>query len=512
LITRGAIESARAGRLALRCLVLLATAGGGTNSFSAESDTAADAPAVTDTAAAASTELTMIDAIDRALSHNFALLAGAQDVVIGAADVGLARSELLPHVDASLHGSEIDSDRAVAAIGQAPEYQSFASVSLRQRLYSDKALSAYDVQRMLEASRVKDQEARVLDTILATAVAYLNLLRAEALLEVDRKNLNVTEANYQRASSRLELGVGTRSEIYRWETARANAQSNVVTAEATAHQARIVLNRTMSEPLGNQYSTETPSLDAAYFMVSSPEIRAELRRPGSRVLLRRYFLDETLRGAPEIKAMQQRIDAQGRRLTTAKRAFYLPELSAQAGLDQELGRGGQGTEQADFSKLFPGAPGGVTDKTNWIVGVEARLPLYQGGARSADRDRAQAELDQEQLRYDDLVLSLQSGVLQQTLSTEARFDRIGYSNTAATAGHNNLELVTEAYERGVMTVTDLVDAQFSAFNADQEAANAVYDFLIDYLRLQRYTGRFDIVATDAERAAMKERLQAALVR
>ena len=61
-----------------------------------------------------------------------------------------------------------------------------------------------------------------------------------------------------------------------------------------------------------------------------------------------------------------------------------------------------------------------------------------------------------------------------------------------------------------MTVTDLVDAQFSAFNADQEAANAVYDFLIDYLRLQRYTGRFDIVATDAERAEMKERLRAAL--
>lgn len=461
---------------------------------------------------AASDELTMIQAIDRALQHNFALLAGAQDVAIGSADVGIARSELLPQVDASVHGSEIDSDRAVAAFGQAPQYQSFASLSLRQRLYSDKANSAYQVQKLLQAARVQDQEARVLDTILATAVAYLDLLRAEALLEVDRKNLTVTESNYQRASSRLELGVGTRSEIYRWETARANAQSSVVTAQATANQARIVLNRTMNEPLGNQYSTETPSLDAAYFMVSSPEIRAELRKPGSRVLLRKYFVDETLSGSPEIKSMQQQLAAQDRRLTTTKRAFYVPEFSAQAGVDQELGRGGDGTDQVDFSKLFPGAPGGVADKTNWIVGVEARLPVYQGGARTAERNRAQAQLDQDQLRYDDLVQNLQSGVLQQTLSTEARFDRIGYSNTAATAGHNNLELVTEAYERGVMTVTDLVDAQFSAFNADQEAANAVYDFLIDYLRLQRYTGRFDIVATDAERADMKERLRAALAR
>ena len=496
------------------CFIAIAAIIMSASAACAESNPAADAPSSATAAAevAASTELTMIQAIDRALSHNFALLAGAQDVLIATADVAIARSDLLPHVDASLRGSEIDSDRAVAAIGQAPEYQSFASVSLRQKLYSDKALSAFQVQRMLEASRVKDQEARVLDTILATSVSYLDLLRAEALLEVDRKNLTVTESNFQRASSRLELGVGTRSEIYRWETARANAQASVVTAQATANQARIVLNRTMNEPLGNQYATETPSLDAAYFMVSSPQIRAELQRPGSRVLLRQYFLDETLHGAPEIKAMQQRLDAQSRRLTTTKRAFYLPDFSAQASLDQELGRGGDGTEQIDFSKFFPGALGGVSDKTNWVIGVEARLPLYQGGARNAERDRAQAQLDQEQLHYDELVLNLQSGVLQQTLSTEARFDRIGYSNTAATAGHSNLELVTDAYERGVMTVTDLVDAQFSAFNADQNAANAVYDFLIDYLRLQRYTGRFDIVATDSERAQMKERLRSALAR
>ena len=114
------------------------------------------------------------------------------------------------------------------------------------------------------------------------------------------------------------------------------------------------------------------------------------------------------------------------------------------------------------------------------------------------------------MRYDQLIVDLQAGVLQQVLSTQARFDRIGYSNTAATSGHNNLELVTEAYGRGVMTVTDLVDAQFSAFNADQNAANAVYDFLIDYLRLQRFTGQFDIVASDADRAAMKQRLRDAL--
>src|SRR5262249_48251991 len=164
----------------------------------------APADVATNPEVAASGQLTMIEAIDRALKQNYNLLADAKDVAIGQADVGIARSELLPHLDSGLRGSRIDSDRAEAAVGQEPEYQSFASLQLRQSLYSDKAWSAYQIQRMLQVAREQDQDARVLDTILATAVAYLDLLRAEALLEVDRQNLTVTEANYQRATARVD--------------------------------------------------------------------------------------------------------------------------------------------------------------------------------------------------------------------------------------------------------------------------------------------------------------------
>ena len=458
----------------------------------------------------AAPEMTLIEAVALALQHNFALQASALDIPISEADVGIARSQLLPQLDVSLRGHRIDEDRAVAGIGHTPEYQSFGSASLSQTLYSDKLLSSYQIQRLLAAARRDDHQAQVLDTVLDAATAFLNLKRADALLEVDRHNLAVTESNYQRAQARLDLGVGTRSELYRWETARANAHGNVVGADATAKQALITLNRIINAPLGNRYTTETPTLEAPYFMVSAPAIRAEIARPGGRARLERFFLAETLKGAPELKSLREQIDARDRRLTATKRAFYLPEVAAHAGIDYELERSGAGTQQVDFSKLFPGALGGLTNNTDWIVSLEAKLPVYQGGARSADRKRARAELDQEQLRYDELALNLQAGVLQQALATEARFDQIAFTRTAATAGRNNLKLVTEAYERGVMTVTDLVDAQFSAFNAEQNAANAVYDFLIDYLKLQRYTGQFDITATDAERKAMQDSLKAAL--
>jgi hypothetical protein len=52
-----------------------------------------------------------------------------------------------------------------------------------------------------------------------------------------------------------------------------------------------------------------------------------------------------------------------------------------------------------------------------------------------------------------------------------------------------------------------LDAQNAAFNADQAAANAVYDFLIDLMEMERSTGRFEFFMNDEERQALLERMR-----
>ena len=55
-------------------------------------------------------------------------------------------------------------------------------------------------------SREVDQEGRALDTVLATATAYLNVLRSEALLDIEREDLKRSDSSYERARSRLAFG------------------------------------------------------------------------------------------------------------------------------------------------------------------------------------------------------------------------------------------------------------------------------------------------------------------
>jgi outer membrane protein len=90
-------------------------------------------------------------------------------------------------------------------------------------------------------------------------------------------------------------------------------------------------------------------------------------------------------------------------------------------------------------------------------------------------------------------------------STNASYANIAWADQAANAGRQNLSLVTNAYAEGTVSIVDLLDAQNASVQADENAANAVYDFLVEAIALQRATGTYEVLMTSAER---KERSSA----
>jgi hypothetical protein len=53
----------------------------------------------------------------------------------------------------------------------------------------------------------------------------------------------------------------------------------------------------------------------------------------------------------------------------------------------------------------------------------------------------------------------------------------------------------------------LLDAQNSSLRADQDAENAVYNFLIDWMDVERAAGRFDFLMTPGQREEYFQRLE-----
>ena len=89
---------------------------------------------------------------------------------------------------------------------------------------------------------------------------------------------------------------------------------------------------------------------------------------------------------------------------------------------------------------------------------------------------------------------------------------IRLSRDAAEAARKNLDLVKDSYSRGVMSILDLLDAQNASLVAELGAANAVYDFIVDLMEVERSVGRFTFFMNPDEVESFFKRLEAYFAR
>jgi outer membrane protein TolC len=204
-----------------------------------------------------------------------------------------------------------------------------------------------------------------------------------------------------------------------------------------------------------------------------------------------------LNQSPAISAIDSQMAAQDRILTSTKRAFWSPTIFAFGELRHFLYEGGAGSN-VNIPSDFPIDIANMDD-TEWTVQLQASFPLFRGGAKIADYRKARSELSRLRYERDSTAEKVEEQIRTSLNASGASYPSIGFALDAAEAAHKNLELVTDEYSRGVVSIIDLLDAQNAALSADLNAANSVYNFLIDLMNVQRAAGKFDFFTSPAER-------------
>jgi outer membrane protein len=102
---------------------------------------------------------------------------------------------------------------------------------------------------------------------------------------------------------------------------------------------------------------------------------------------------------------------------------------------------------------------------------------------------------------------LSQAILIASNNTRASYPSIDLSRDAADAAQSNLKLVTNSYVEGIKSIIELLDAQNQALSSDVAAANAVYNFLIDLMGVQRTIGNFIIFQPAAEQQEWVQQAQ-----
>jgi outer membrane protein TolC len=380
----------------------------------------------------------------------------------------------------SVQGSQLyrKDDTPNVLAGVLAEESSDGRLNLSQVLYSDDAWANLRIQQYLQLGREAALEQIRLDTIQASTTAFLNVLRTESQLRIRQDNLKLTKANLELARDRVRLGSATASDQYRWESQLATDRATLLTSRANFDRARESLNRLLHRPLTEQFQVQVANIADPFFMTQE-EYEAMVDNPRKYQRMTRFSVEQALLLAPELTQIKTALDAKQRELTNLRRAYWLPDFTVS----------GQYTD--NFNQQG-GAPANA-DLEDWQVSVNATLPIFSGGSRRSEVSRAGLEVKQLEASF----ASVRERTAQRTRAAfhdlNAVYVNIELSESAAESSRKNLELVTDSYSKGVVSIIELVDAQNSSLAADLTAANARYDFLVVAMELQRSIGAFDFL-------------------
>jgi outer membrane protein len=425
--------------------------------------------------------ISLLQALTAATGTNPTLRAAQLGANVAADEARIARAALLPSLSANASQTQIDASHADPLL--LTQRTSAASATAALTLYSDNIWAALSVSRRLAAAADEQARQELLDTIQQTATAYFELLRAKSVEKVRQQSVENTRENLETARVREAVGLGTRSDYLRWVAQMATARQELLGAEAGARQATVELARLIHAGAVQQLEPAESGIDEPLKWIASPHTQQYLDTPAKWTVFQEFVLNQAHEYSPEIKSVDEIIAGQQREVTSARRAYFLPKVTAFGIAFNEFSHGGVGAER---TALTPNDSG-------WFVGIQATLPLFAGGALEARLSEARHQVRQLDAQRDATVDAIDARARSVLARITSSYPAISLSREAAMAARDNYTQVADAYGRGVVSITDLISAQDASLSADLSQAEATFTFLIDFTDTLRVSNSFDVL-------------------
>jgi outer membrane protein len=291
--------------------------------------------------------------------------------------------------------------------------------------------------------------------------AYMDVIRDSSIVALNRNQVRVLETNLQASRDRFEVGDLTRTDVAQSEARLALAQSNLELAEGRLTSSEENYRRVIGDlPDNLQPPPPLPTLPG------TPEQAVEI----------------ALANNADLVAIAAQIRAAGLDVSIA-RADRLPSVDA-------IGSGRATNFLGTADEQF--AEGASNTQTNTGIGVQARIPIYQGGLIGARVRQAQAF--QGQLL--EQGVALERSIVAQTRAAFATYqaaeEAIESNQTAVAANTLALEGVRAEQTVGTRNVLDVLNAEQELLNSQVQLVTARRDAYVAGFALLNAMGMAEV--------------------
>ncbi len=415
--------------------------------------------------------LLLRQAVAVALEHNPQHKAALAETRAAKADMKEAQSFFFPRVSFSeaatlsndpvyVFGTRLRQSRFTAAdfaLSQLNNPEAIGSFATRfgaQWKAFDSFSTALNVRRARELKAAASERLAREDQVIVFRViqSYYGLLFAEEQVELAEHAADTARAVVHESRVRFDAGTSVESDYLAAQVNLASRQQELVRARNAVALARAELNVAMGVAADRKYDLTYKLAEHALPAVTLADSE-----------------DRALKQRPDLKEAAATVRAGDAGLQAAHSSFG-PRINVFA------------ASELDNVSLFGNA------SNNWGVGAELQFDLFSGGQKAASVSRARANVERMQALKQVAEDGIHLEVRRAYYDYDSARQTLELTKASIAQAEEGLRIVSNRYQGGMTTITDLLGAEDAARTARTNYWQAVYQYLVSYASLQLATG------------------------
>ena len=298
-----------------------------------------------------------------------------------------------------------------------------------------------------------NRQAVQVSLIAETATAWFTYASARDSLAVAQQTLVAQQMSLDLTRARFNAGVASDLDVQQAETGVDAARSDVASFTTNLAQAKNALDLLVGAPVPEARLPKTLPAGGV------GEVQAGL---SSQVLLAR----------PDVLQAEHQLLSANANIGAARAAFF-PQISLTANAGQEA---------AGLNKLFAAA------SRTWLFEPNLAVPIFEGGRNLANLKVANAERDAAVAQYEKAIQGAFRDVSDALARQGTIADQLAAQQALVRAAAQALTLSNARYERGIDTYLNVLIAQRTLYNAQQNLIGTVLTRLTNTVSLYRALG------------------------
>ena len=337
-------------------------------------------------------------------------------------------------------------------------------ITVQQSIFNGgKVILGYQLAKLAKKQAYLALQSKGKDISYAIASTYFGILKLQDLQILSQKSLESTLSHLENVQKNYDVGTAKRSDVLQWQV----KQKNDETALSEIGNNIDELYGFWQILLGKEETEEPSKIDVTEYdfetLKYSGMEKIELEKAAGE------FLTEVEKTSPTIQTLELAKKMMKKNYCMAKGEF-LPSLNLQFSYQLES------DDEFDFD-----------GEDNWNLIAALSVPIFTSGTNYSNLKKAKYDLKKTQYETESAqenYLVAAKNVFHK-LITKARI--VEDNKKALEFARENHKVINELYTQGMVTNTELMDAEAMLFGSEMNLVASYYDYILLKYEIKKYT-------------------------